>query len=50
MQLHKCPKEFCPPLSDFHVYTLHVKKNAQLVCFKGLCAFGTRVYEHLRLK
>ena len=19
MQLHKCPKEFCPPLSDFHV-------------------------------
>ena len=19
MQLHKCPKEFCPPLSDFYV-------------------------------
>ena len=46
MQLHKCPKEFCPPLSDFHVSW----KNAQLRCFLALNVFFTRECEHLSLK
>ena len=46
MQLLKCPKEYCPPLSDFHVSW----KNAQLRCFLALNAFRTRECEHLILK
>ena len=46
MQLYKCPKEFCPPLSDFHVSW----KNAQLRCFLALNVFRTRECEHLSLK
>ena len=46
MQLHKCPKEFCPPLADFHVSW----KNAQLRCFLALNAFRNRECEHLSLK
>ena len=46
VQLHKCPKELCPPLSDFHVSL----KNAQLRCFLALNVFRTRECEHLSLK
>ena len=46
MQLHKCPKEFCPPLSDFYVSW----KNAQLRCFLALNAFRTQECEHLSLE
>ena len=46
MTLHKCPKEFFPPLSDFHVSW----KNAQLRCFLALNAFRTRECERLSLK
>ena len=46
MHLLKCPKEFCPPLSDFHVSW----KNAQLQCFLALSAFRTRECEHLSLE
>ena len=46
MQLLKCPKEYCPPLSDFHVSW----KNAQLRCFLALNAFRTRECEHLILE
>ena len=46
MQLLKCPKEFCPPLSDFHISW----KNAQLRCFLALNAFRTRECEHLSLE
>ena len=46
MQLQECPKEFCPPLSDFHV----VGKNAQLRCFLALNAFRTRECKHMSLK
>ena len=38
MQLHMCPKEFCPPFSDFHVSW----KNAQLRCFLALNTFMTQ--------
>ena len=46
MQLLKCPEEFCPPLSDFHVSW----KTAQLRCFLALNAFRTRECVHLSLK
>ena len=46
MQLLKFPKEFCPPLSDFHVSW----KNAQLRCFLAINAFRTPECEHLILK
>ena len=46
MQLLKCPKEFCPPLSDFQVSW----KNAQLRCFLALNVFRTQECEHLSLE
>ena len=46
MQLLKCPKEFCSPLSDFHGSW----KTAQLRCFLALNAFRTRECEHLSLE
>ena len=46
MQLRKCPKGYCPPLSDFRVSW----KNAQLRCFLALNVFRTRECEHLSLE